>query len=691
MRVYFIDLIHPSGTNNTNVMPLGMGLIAAYCQKYEPLWEIEIFKLPDDLNRALKSKPLPDVACFSNWIWNQQLQLAYARHLKQLKPEMAIIMGGLNFPLDQAGREAFLRAHPEITSHVIGEGEEAILSFLWEFKASKMKLDEMGYYDFEGCAYLHWRGGYRETSLMHNISLDDIPSPYVSGLMDKFFFQGLRPIIETARGCPFGCIFCAAAGGSHRVLHHSPAYIETELNYIADKIKEAGISPDLIYADLNFGMFSEDVEKARIFRRIIDRHGWPRTISGSTGKANAEQVLEAVEIINRGPDGKDEGILKFAASLQSTDPEVLSLCGRHNFSMDRLERLMAKRPKGSPAEYFSELIVGLPGDTKEKHFQSLRDCIDRLRLNLIVAHQLMVLPGTPLATPEMRTAHGLKTRWRPLVGCAGIYRIGNEDIPIAELEEIALETVTMSLKDHIECREMDLLTKIYIDRDAFIEIFGLIRRLGLSCFDLLFALREKSTYFLRFNRFLEDFRHATFSPFFENTEELEGFTSKKDNVRQIFNGKLGTNELLVYRGKAFTGYWDEIHNALWQITCNYIRRHGIFTESLGHYINQSISWSMFRKFDPTTLLNTEKKDAFFYDFLAATERGFEILPEEIVLSAPRRYRFVYSAEQQARIRSLISWWIPCNATITQQEYNWGRFYHIINTKTLDRTPILMED
>ena len=38
--------------------------------------------------------------------------------------------------------------------------------------------------------------------------LDEIPSPYLNGMMDKFFDGKLTPFLETNRGCPFTCSFC---------------------------------------------------------------------------------------------------------------------------------------------------------------------------------------------------------------------------------------------------------------------------------------------------------------------------------------------------------------------------------------------------------------------------------------------------------------------------------------------------
>ena len=37
---------------------------------------------------------------------------------------------------------------------------------------------------------------------------DIIPSPYTSGLLDKFLDGTFMPAFETARGCPFLCTFC---------------------------------------------------------------------------------------------------------------------------------------------------------------------------------------------------------------------------------------------------------------------------------------------------------------------------------------------------------------------------------------------------------------------------------------------------------------------------------------------------
>ena len=37
---------------------------------------------------------------------------------------------------------------------------------------------------------------------------DEIPSPYLNGMLDKYLDGKFIPAFETARGCPFLCTFC---------------------------------------------------------------------------------------------------------------------------------------------------------------------------------------------------------------------------------------------------------------------------------------------------------------------------------------------------------------------------------------------------------------------------------------------------------------------------------------------------
>ena len=49
--------------------------------------------------------------------------------------------------------------------------------------------------------------------------VDEIPSPWLTGIQDEFFDGKLAPMIETNRGCPFTCTFCVPG---HELVHEDP-------------------------------------------------------------------------------------------------------------------------------------------------------------------------------------------------------------------------------------------------------------------------------------------------------------------------------------------------------------------------------------------------------------------------------------------------------------------------------------
>lgn len=88
-------------------------------------------------------------------------------------------------------------------------------------------------------------------------NLDEIPSPYLSGLMNKFFDKKLIPLLQTARGCPFQCTYCQEGQPYfNKPSRFSIQRIRDEFDYIAQRAKV----PNLIIVDSNFGMYKEDVE-----------------------------------------------------------------------------------------------------------------------------------------------------------------------------------------------------------------------------------------------------------------------------------------------------------------------------------------------------------------------------------------------------------------------------------------------
>lgn len=699
-QVYFADLTHNGTVTNADTFPYGVGCIAAYSKReFGEAFQCEIYKFPEDLNDALEHS-VPAVLALSNFTWNHRLSMAFADRVKRRWPHVVVVMGGPNIGIAPESREAFLQEHRSVDFYVKWEGEVAFAEIFRRlsdhgFDAAAVQASaEL----LPNCLYLS-DGQYIEGPDERIDDLMKIPSPYLTGYLDKFFDAGLRPLIETVRGCPYACTFCNDSHAHrNKVKRRTAVSVREELEYIATHMRGAA---DLMIADLNFGMYQEDLETARTVRSLIDRYGWPKTVTTAPGKSHPERVLETVRIIN----GKGGGVLKFAASMQSTAPEVLDAIKRKNLPIDKLLPMLHddSRDHGDNTEYFTELILALPRDSKERHFKSLRDCIDRMRMNIINVHQLTLLQGTPLATRAQREAFDLDVRHRVFVGCIGTYRIGENDQSIAEIEEVVVGNNTMSFEDWLECRVMSLLVKIYIDRDYFIEVFGLIRRLGLSCFDLLLHLREHqiaSRPILA--RLIERYLEKTVEPLHATHDEVVALTRRPDVVKQFARGELGGNELLIHRAQAYIFCMDELHDALKAAALTFLDGHGILDEQTAKFTAQAVKYSRLRKFDYNNF-KQELDGTFEFDFVSAAKKNFSVLPGEVSLH-PIRINFVHEEGAREEIDYALQQWVfphlkeedtrrlglgnGAAVPADQQarlEYGLGKLFHMTNLRLIGRT------
>ena len=119
------ELTHTGTIIDANNTPLAIGYIAAHLESVvEKDVEIQLFKYPKDLSEFLGNRT-PQIAAFSNYMWNERLQYEYASQIKKRHPHVVTIFGGPNYPIDKEEQLEFLRKHPNIDFYVDGEGELA--------------------------------------------------------------------------------------------------------------------------------------------------------------------------------------------------------------------------------------------------------------------------------------------------------------------------------------------------------------------------------------------------------------------------------------------------------------------------------------------------------------------------------------------------------------------------------------
>src|ERR1700730_220858 len=128
--IYLADLTHTGRQIATESFPLNIGLVASYVlQRLSSLVEIRLFKYPDRLIAALKSKT-PDILGCSNYVWNSNLSEWMLGFAKRLNIHVVTVIGGANKPYEPNSQLEFLNSRPNSHLGVFYEGEQAFLNLI---------------------------------------------------------------------------------------------------------------------------------------------------------------------------------------------------------------------------------------------------------------------------------------------------------------------------------------------------------------------------------------------------------------------------------------------------------------------------------------------------------------------------------------------------------------------------------
>lgn len=620
MLVYLFDGTHTGLLVASNVMPLAIGLIGANIRREIPEARVELFKMPDDLDAAL-AREVPDVFGISNYSWNCEIGNAYMARIKHRWPNVVCIAGGPNYDKETAG--AYFQKYPATDFYVFEEGELAVVQLLRVLGERGFATDDV---HVPGCHTMEAGQPVQPANLPRLRSLDDLPSAYTTGLMDKFFDGVLIPLVHTTRGCPFACRFCTEGNSNwNRVAKRST--LSEDLEYIAPRV---GTIRDLYLSDANVGMFAEDKDKARAIRSVQDRFKWPEYIHCSSGKNHKERVLEFAEIVG--------GKMAVSASMQSTNKQVLKNINRENISVEQLVEV-AKQGSKIDANTHAEIILNLPGDTLEFHIQSLKDAVNS-GVSYLRMYQLIMLPGTEMNKQEDRAKYGIKTHWRVMPRCFGRYNFQGESFDCAEIEEIATSQDSLSFAEYLDAREWALTIEICHNANVLKELFGLCAVAGQSWFDLLACFHERRRDYLK--DLYDRFREETVIPLWDSQEEAIEFA--RNNINAYLTEALGVNELFNAKAVAFFELQDKVHDALYGEAMRLMPEYG-------EYLEQAKSFSLQRK---QRLLDPEpgRVERYDYDFAALLESDFAADPRGH--RRPVTVGFFHDPDQRDYIAQLVN-------------------------------------
>jgi Radical SAM superfamily len=389
--------------------PLALGTILARAASWEGPGIAENYDLfPRWIDQSADVSTIPDgpaIFLFSDYIWSHQGNLDFSRRLKEANPRAVTMHGGPDCPAYELDTVAYHHHHPYVDVAVRGEGEETACAAL-EALGPSLRAGNPDLGALADVAGLSYRNGDQVISTPDRdrmTDLDVVPSPYTADVFELFAELPTidMAILETNRGCPYGCTFCDWGSATNsRIRKLSLERVFEDLDWIAtNRVKR------LFIADANFGIFSRDVEIAQRIADLKEQHGFPERVLTNYAKNTVKHLKQIVQIISTAGI-VTEGLL----SLQSMDEATLSAIRRSNIKLDKYEAL-ASEFRSEDLPLFVDLMMGLPGQTLDSLRADLQQCVDREVL--AKCHGTELLVNSPMNDPSYREEYEIETSRPP--------------------------------------------------------------------------------------------------------------------------------------------------------------------------------------------------------------------------------------------------------------------------------------
>jgi len=643
--IWLADLTYTQQQISAELIPQAIGGIAAFTEARCGIGRpIRLFKYPEALAAAIGEREFPHVIGFSNYVWNTNLSLAFARRLRQLSPETVIVFGGPHYPIVAKEQEAYLRANPEIDFYIIKEGEAAFASLVTALAEADFDREAVKGRALPSIHSIDGNGFARLPLAVERIrDLTEIPSPYLTGRLDEFFDGKLLPIIQTNRGCPFSCTFCVEGVSYYNKIYtNAPEKIGAEIDYIGKKMQEVrgrGGRNDLFIADSNFGMYKDDIQTCQAIAQAQDNYNWPEYINVATGKNQKARVLEAARLVR--------GAIRLSGSVQSLDEEVLKNVKRANIAADQLMQL-ALHSADVDANSYSEVILGLPGDTKAAHCKTLRTIIDA-GFNKVIPYTMMMLPGSEMCTDETKKKYEMKIRYRVLPRCFGFYDVCGERVQAAEIEEVCVATGTLSYEDYIECRKLHLMISIFYNDGVFGGLLKVLRRTGVSVYRWLEILADAEAEG-PLGALIAEFEQATRRELWLERHELEAFIQQPGVIERYIHGELGLNLLFTYKSMAMTRHLDALRDLAERTARQAVSEGGLDGDDVAELIGDVLTFDACRMANLFDHMQAPVMAVFRYDVPRFVADQSATDPAGFEFEQPRTVIFELDEAQRATIQ-----------------------------------------
>lgn len=368
----------------------------------------------DKIKEILLASP-PDVFAISLYVWNYSLAYEIAEWVKLTWPNCVIVSGG---PHQYFKHDInWFKNHKFLDASYPGDcyGEIAFMEMLDNYDNTTSTVDwskvpDIRYPSKSKMILTNSKTLTKTDRKHYNYNWSAFDSQ-LEELQDFVNYQFkhlpnsmLLSVIETTRGCPYGCTYCDWGGGTNTtVLQKDLSYVEADIKALSNF--------DLTYlylADANFGIFGQrDVDIMKMLANQKTTSGQQFKI-GYGGFAKTENKLEYIkEILQIDVQHSLSHSKELKISLQTLDKQVLINIDRKNIDLDKQLAMFEPLSIDKKLPLYVEMIMGLPGLTLDKFYYEL-DVLGEKKLS-VQWFEWILLPETPAYSAEYRSKFKIGT------------------------------------------------------------------------------------------------------------------------------------------------------------------------------------------------------------------------------------------------------------------------------------------
>ena len=409
-------------------LPYAAGCIQAYCMHDPVIAEncrfARIVYARDDIGVLTDRLDDPYMVLFSCSVWNTEFNKAFARAVKAAYPDCRITFGGHHVSSDLS----FLRENPFVDFVIHNGGEEPTAALL------KSLLLGLPLSEVPNLSYRLPDGSAVTTPILPQQG-SDYPSPYLDGVFEDILTDDVdfSAILETNRGCPNSCAFCDWGQLKSKVRLFPLERVFAEIDWMATHRIE------YVYcADANFCLFSRDEKIVDYIVRSGKTTGYPKIFHVNFTKNRTEFVFDISTRMMKNGLAKAQTV-----AFQSMDPTALENIGRKNMPIGHFRSLMRRFNENHIATY-SELILGLPGETYNSFVSGMCSLIENGQHFAIYVYPCEIFPNSEIAQKSYREKYRIGATRVP-------FRLMHTNAPdadrITEYVDVVTSTYSMNAEE----------------------------------------------------------------------------------------------------------------------------------------------------------------------------------------------------------------------------------------------------